>query len=127
MNKEFAHTDQIDSAVKDEEIVHESDHLEKLIKQNQDTLEMMGYLMKMLAEKAAQFTFHALLEFSKFLLFLHPVNSSDFFRGRCMAVLLKGSESFPIPSFHPFSSDIQSCHLWCLSEVPTFPFTYTSS
>ena len=53
MNKEFADTDQIDIAVKAEETVHEPDHLEKLVKQNQETLEMMRYLIKMLAGKAA--------------------------------------------------------------------------
>ena len=46
-------TDQIDTAVEAEEIVHESDHLEKLIKWKHDTLEMMGKLVKMLPEKAA--------------------------------------------------------------------------
>ena len=53
MNKEFADTDQTDSAVQAEKTVHEPDHLDKLIKQNQDTLAMMGQLMKMLAGKAA--------------------------------------------------------------------------
>ena len=53
-NNHYTETDQIASAVKAEEIVHEPDHLEKVIKQNQDTLEMMGYLMKMLAGKASQ-------------------------------------------------------------------------
>ena len=53
MKRVFADTDQIDSAVTAEKTVHEPDRLEKLIKQNQDTLAMMGHLMKMLAGKAA--------------------------------------------------------------------------
>ena len=53
MNKKFTDHENKDSAVIAENIVHEPHHLEKLMKQNQDTLEMMGCLMKMLAGKAA--------------------------------------------------------------------------
>ena len=52
MNKSFTDPDNKDSAVKAENIVHEPHHLEKLMKQNQDTLEMMGHLMRLMVEKS---------------------------------------------------------------------------
>ena len=64
MNKEFADIDQIDSAVKAEEAVHWPDHLEKLIKQNQDALAMTGLLMKMLAGKQHSYPSYIFRKFS---------------------------------------------------------------
>ena len=52
MNKKFTNTDQNDSAVQVNDIVHQSDHLKRLIKQNQDTLEKMGNLMRLMFEKS---------------------------------------------------------------------------
>ena len=52
MNRNFTDPDNKDSAVKTENIVHEQHHLEKLMKQNQDALEMMGNLMRLIVEKS---------------------------------------------------------------------------
>ena len=52
MNKDFTYIDPKDSAVKDGQIVYEPDHLDKLIKQNQKTIDMMGVLMELLVKKS---------------------------------------------------------------------------
>ena len=51
MNKKFTEHENKSSAVTAENIVHEPHPLEKLMKQNQDTLEMMGNLMRLMVEK----------------------------------------------------------------------------
>ena len=52
MNKKFTEHENKDSAVTAENIVHKPHHLEKLMKQNPDTLEMMGNLMRLMVEKS---------------------------------------------------------------------------
>ena len=52
MNKKFTDHENKDTAVTAENIVHEPHHLEKLMKQSQETLEMMGNLMRLLVEKS---------------------------------------------------------------------------
>ena len=57
MNKNFTDIHPKDSAVKADQIVNEPDHLDKLIKQNQKTIDMMGVLMELLVKKTPQYLF----------------------------------------------------------------------
>ena len=51
MNKDFTDIDPKDSAVKEDQLVYEPDHLDKLIKHNQETINMTGTLMELLVKK----------------------------------------------------------------------------
>ena len=51
MNKYFTDIDPKDSAVKADQIVNEPDHLDKLIEQNQTTIDMMAVLIELWAKK----------------------------------------------------------------------------
>ena len=57
MSKDFTGIDPNNSAVKAIQIVNEPDHLDKQIKQNQKTIDMMGVLMELLVKKTPQYLF----------------------------------------------------------------------
>ena len=54
MNKDFTDIDPQDSAFKADQFVYELDHLDKLINQNQKTVDMMDVPMELLVKNSPQ-------------------------------------------------------------------------